>query len=80
MVYFGREIKALEPRPSQPGAALDHGREGGVHYLVTEYVPGIDLRKLVRRNGPLGMARRQYRVASGVGLEYAHNQGLSIAT
>ena len=38
--------------------ALDAGEDGNVHYLVTEYVPGTDLRKLVRRNGPLGMAGR----------------------
>ena len=39
--------------------ALDAGQDGNVHYLVTEYVPGMDLRKLVRRDGPLSMAGRR---------------------
>src|SRR3954467_14121956 len=43
-------------------AQLDHpnlvraefaGREGNAHYLVVEYVPGVDLRRLVRTQGPL---------------------------
>jgi serine/threonine protein kinase len=35
--------------------ALDAGEDGNVYYLVTEFVPGRDLRKLVRRSGPLSM-------------------------
>ena len=51
---FNREIEALASlnHPKLVGA-LDAGEDGNVHYLVTEYVPGIDLRKLVRRDGPL---------------------------
>ena len=33
--------------------ALDAGRDGNVPYLVTELVPGTDLRSWVRRGGPL---------------------------
>ena len=57
--------------------ALDAGREGKVHYLVTEYVPGDNLRRLVRSEGPLSMQH-----AAGVisqvarGLQYAHDRGL----
>jgi serine/threonine protein kinase len=75
---FTREIRTLasldHPRLV---AALNAGRDGKVHFLVTEYVPGMDLRKLVRREGPLGMtaaANIIYQVAEG--LEYAHNQGM----
>ncbi len=75
---FTREIRTLasldHPRLV---AALAGERDGKVHFLVTEYVPGMDLRKLVRREGPLGMtaaANIIYQVAEG--LEYAHGQGM----
>jgi serine/threonine protein kinase len=75
---FGREIRAQ--------AQLDHPNlvrvtyadfEGDTYFFVTEYVPGTDLRKLVRRNGPL-----QFPVAATIvsqaaeGLHYAHRRGL----
>jgi serine/threonine protein kinase len=75
---FGREIRAQ--------AQLDHPNlvrvsyadyEGDTYFFVTEYVPGTDLRKLVRRNGPL-----QYPIAATIvsqaaeGLHYAHRRGL----
>jgi eukaryotic-like serine/threonine-protein kinase len=75
---FNREIRALasldHPRLVR---ALDAGHDGNVYYLVTEYVPGADLRKLIRRSGPLGME-----AAAGIisqvaeGLAHAHGQGL----
>jgi serine/threonine protein kinase len=57
--------------------AFDAGHDGNVHYLVTEYVPGTDLRRLVRSRGPLpvdqaAMVLRQ----AALGLYYAHEQGL----
>ncbi len=75
---FTREIRAL--------ASLDHGRlvrafdadqDGNVYYLVTEYVPGADLRKLVRRDGKMDMPTATpiiFQVAQG--LQYAHEQGI----
>lgn len=76
--YFAREIKAFE-RLDHPNLvrALDHGHDGAVHYLVTEYVPGTDLRKLVRRHGPLGMTSAASIISQvALGLEHAHTQGL----
>jgi len=74
---FIHEIEALaslqHPRLVK---ALDAGYDGNVYYLVTEYVPGIDLRKMVRRDGPLSMyaaADIIFQVAEG--LEYAHQAG-----
>ena len=73
-------------RETQTLASLDHenlvqalaaGEDGNVHYLVTEYVPGSDLRKLVRREGVLSMdvaARIISQVAAA--LEHAHQRGL----
>ena len=75
---FQREIRAQ--------AQLDHPNlvrvsyadfEGETYFFVTEYVPGTDLRKLVRRNGPL-----PYPIAATIisqaaeGLHYAHRRGL----
>jgi serine/threonine protein kinase len=75
---FKREIES-QSRLDDPHLvrALDHGHDGNVHYLVTEYVPGTNLRKLVRRNGPLSeqaAARVISHAASG--LQHAHEQGI----
>lgn len=75
---FRHEIRAQ--------AALDHpnlvrvtyaGRDGETEYLVTEYVPGIDLRRLVRRIGPLSEAAAA-RVAgeTAEAIDHAHRRGL----
>ena len=75
---FTREIRA-QARLSHPNlvAAFDAGHDGNVYFLVTEYVPGIDLRKLVRRFGQLNMtasANIIFQVAAG--LEHAHAEGI----
>ena len=75
---FAREIRALAnlDHPKLV-AALDAGEDGNVHYLVTEYVPGTDLRKLVRQDGPLGIAAAASVISQvAEGLEYAHAQGI----
>jgi eukaryotic-like serine/threonine-protein kinase len=57
--------------------AMDAGHDGNVYYLVIEYVPGADLRKLVRKNGPMSMEKAAhiiFQVAEA--LRYAHSQGL----
>ncbi len=57
--------------------AYDAGRDGNVHYLVTEFVPGTDLRKLVRRGGPLSMNHAALVISQAArGLQYAHDLGL----
>lgn len=78
VAYFAREIAALSRLNHENLVqALDHGHDGNVYFLVTEYVPGEDLRKLVRRTGPLDM-RQAARVISQValGLQHAHEQEL----
>lgn len=58
-------------------AAFDAGRDGRVHYLVTEYIPGTDLRRLVRTNGPLSMHQAAGIIMQAArGLAYAHQRGL----
>lgn len=75
---FQREIRAQ--------AQLDHPNlvrvsyadfEGDTYFFVTEYVPGTDLRKLVRRNGPLPYATAATIISQAAeGLHYAHRRGL----
>jgi eukaryotic-like serine/threonine-protein kinase len=75
---FQREIRAQ--------AQLDHPNlvrvsyadyEGDTYFFVTEYVPGTDLRKLVRRNGPLPYSTAATIVSQAAeGLHYAHRRGL----
>lgn len=57
--------------------AFDAGQDGNVHYLVTEFVAGMDLRKLVRKNGPLPVSQAaSIMMQAALGLDYAHQQGL----
>jgi eukaryotic-like serine/threonine-protein kinase len=75
---FQREMRAQ--------AQLDHPNlvrvsyadfEGETYFFVTEYVPGTDLRKLVRRNGPIPFQIAATIVSQAAeGLHYAHRRGL----
>jgi serine/threonine protein kinase len=80
------EAVAAFQREMRAQAQLDHPNlvrvsyadfEGETYFFVTEYVPGTDLRKLVRRNGPI-----PYQIAATIvsqaaeGLHYAHRRGL----
>lgn len=57
--------------------AYDAGQDGNVHYLVTEFVPGMDLRKLVKSQGPLPVSQAAKIVMqAAMGLDYAHRQGM----
>lgn len=57
--------------------AFDAGEEQNVYYLVTEYVAGSDLRKLVRANGPLSMSQAASIISQvAAALAHAHAQGL----
>ncbi|TWU21039.1 Serine/threonine-protein kinase PknB [Novipirellula galeiformis] len=75
---FMREIR-LQAGLDSPYVvrAYDAGQDGKVDYLVTEYVPGTDLRRLVRSNGPLTMEHAALVISqAAMGLQYAHNLGL----
>ncbi len=61
--------------------AFDAGRDGNVHFLVTEYVPGMDLRRLVRGlrdNGSVLSMNAAAAIVSqaAYGLDHAHSRGL----
>jgi eukaryotic-like serine/threonine-protein kinase len=58
-------------------SAFDIDNEGDTHYIVMEYVDGVDLQVLVRRDGPLeaGTAA-QLLVQAAEGLQHAHQRGV----
>ncbi len=57
--------------------AYDAGQDKAVHYLVTEYVPGMDLRRLVKATEPLPLHQAASIVRqAALGLDYAHRMGL----
>jgi len=75
---FCHEIRAL--------ARLDHpnlvrltyaDKDGGTYFLVTEYVPGTNLRRLVRNHGPLSsQSAATIIIQAAEGLLHAHRNGL----
>lgn len=53
--------------------ALDAGEENGIHFLVMEYLPGIDLNRVVRGVGQLTVADACEVVRqAALGLQHAH--------
>ncbi len=75
---FRREVQA-QAQLDHPNLvrAYDAGQDGNVHFLVTEYVPGLDLRRLIKVHGPLGMAAAAAVICQAAkGLEHAHSRGL----
>lgn len=75
---FYREARAV--------ATLDHPAivkahdiacEGGIHYLVMEYVEGQSLKDLIEKNGPLHFTEAARYIQQTVkGIEHAHRHGL----
>jgi len=75
---FRREIRA-QAKLDHPNLvrAFDAGEDGNVHYLVVEYVPGTDLRRLVRSKGKLTVQQASNIVKqSAEGLAHAHERNL----
>jgi serine/threonine protein kinase len=57
--------------------AFDAGHDGNVHFLVTEFVPGTDLRRLVRGSTMLSMQQAASIISQTArGLAHAHQRGL----
>lgn len=75
---FQREVEAAA-KLSHPNivTAYDADEANGVHFLVMEYVDGMDLAALVKQRGTLAVsAAVDYIVQAARGLEYAHCQGV----
>ncbi len=75
---FTREIRAqAQFDHDNLVRAYDAGHEGKVYFLVTEFVPGTDLRKLVRARGKLSMQDAATVISQAArGLGHAHSRGL----
>jgi len=59
-------------------AAFDADQDHGHWFLVSEYVDGDDLQKLVEQNGPLfPSVAIDFILQAAKGLEYAHNSGVT---
>lgn len=57
--------------------AFDAGYDAQVYYLVTEFVPGVDLRRHVRKHGPLDeVSAASVFTQVARALAFAHAQGL----
>jgi serine/threonine protein kinase len=71
---FRREIRAqAKLNHKNLVQAFDAGEDGNVHFLVVEYVPGTDLRRLVRTKGKLSVQQAANIIKqSAEGLAYAH--------
>jgi eukaryotic-like serine/threonine-protein kinase len=75
---FMREIRT-QAQLDHPNLvrAYDAGRDGDVHYLVTEFISGTDLRRLVRSQGPLTQQQAASVVLQAAkALDHAHKRGL----
>ena len=75
---FTREIRT-QAKLDHPNLvrAYDAGQDGSVHYLVTEFVPGTDLRRLIRSDGPLTMQQAACVIMQAArGLHHAHESDL----
>ena len=75
---FQREVEAAA-KLSHPNivAAYDADEANGVHFLVMEYVEGKDLSALVKKDGPLPVAKAvDYVLQAAEGLEFAHGEGV----
>ncbi len=75
---FTREIRAQAKLDHEHLVrAFDAGHDGNVYFLVTEFVPGMDLRRYVRSKGPLDMKEAATIISQAAeGLEHAHQLGL----
>ncbi|MBL8794249.1 MAG: tetratricopeptide repeat protein [Planctomycetia bacterium] len=75
---FQREAKAAA-RLSHPNVitVYDAGEAGDVHFLAMEFVPGTDLSRLVKQQGPLPAAVAcEYIRQAALGLAHVHARGL----
>jgi serine/threonine-protein kinase len=75
---FYREIEVLS-KLSHPNIvhAYDAGPIGPTHFLAMEFIEGVDLARLIEKEGPLPVARAaDYIRQAALGLQHAHERGL----
>ena len=75
---FHREAEAAA-KLSHPNIVMtyDADESRGLHYIIMEYVDGVDLQALVQKTGPLAVEKAVHCLLEAAqGLEYAHAQGI----
>ena len=75
---FQREAKAAA-RLAHPNivSLLEAAESAGRHFLVMEFLEGIDLARLIKKSGPLTILLAvEYVSQAAQGLQHAHEQGL----
>ena len=75
---FHREVRTAA-RLSHPNivTAYDAEQAENIHFLVMEYVDGVNLATLVKETGSLSVAKAcDYVRQAATGLQYAHEQGI----
>lgn len=75
---FHREVRAAA-QLSHPNIVAAHDAEqaGNVHFLVMEYVDGVDLSEVLAARGPLPVAEASdYARQAALGLAHAHELGM----
>ncbi len=75
---FKREMRAVG-RLHHPNivAAYDAGEADGAHFLVMEYVRGVDLTRILNEHGPLNVADACELIRqAAIGLQEAHEHGM----
>ncbi|MDA8744574.1 serine/threonine protein kinase [Rubripirellula amarantea] len=78
LARFQLEAKAIASL-NHPNIVLayDIDNEGDVHYIVMEYVDGVDLQQLVKRDGATDFSTAADLIAQAArGLEHAHSKGV----
>ena len=78
VLRFRREAKIMaQLAHANLVASREIGEHNGVHYLVMDYVEGLDLHRIVRSEGPLGVRRAVDCVIQAArGLSAAHERGI----
>jgi serine/threonine protein kinase len=78
LARFEREAQAAFGLGHQNIArAFDLDTAGSVHFIVMEYIDGIDLHAKVKQDGPLEIRDAvNYLRQAAIGLHYAHGEGL----
>lgn len=75
---FRREIQTTA-QLAHPHIVLAHdaGQVGDQHFLVMEFIQGMDLARLIKKMGPLPVAQAcDYVRQAALGLQHAHERGL----
>jgi serine/threonine-protein kinase len=75
---FHREVEAAA-KLTHPNivAAYDADEFNGVHFLVMEYVEGVDLARHIKEHGPMAIETAvDCALQAARGLEHAHSQGI----